>query len=149
MKSFFLSLSFSRFDEETDDACAGMMVYYYCAARNLKKSAFDEEKKKRRCKKPKKNKSNEGRRRRRRKTISWGSRHKKTEVYPVLRRRNRGNATLISWSLFLRVLQGRATICQPPRPGGTLGFIIIIILSRFCGVLFLLPSRFSGKNSVF
>jgi len=149
MKSFFLSLSFSRFDEETDDACAGMMVYYYCAARNLKKSAFDEEKKKRRCKKPKKNKSNEGRRRRRRKTISW-SRHKKTVVYPVLRRRNRGNATLISWSLFLRVLQGRATICQPPRPGGTLGFIIIIIiLSRFCAVLFLLPSRFSGKNSVF
>ena len=73
---------------------------------------------------------------------------KKTVVYPVLRRRNRGNATLISWSLFLRVLQGRATICQPPRPGGTFGFIIII-LSRFCGVLFLLPSRFSGKNSVF
>jgi len=49
----------------------------------------------------------------------------KTVVYPVLRRRNRGNATLISWSRFLRVLQGRATICRPPRPGGTSAFWIL------------------------
>ena len=127
----------------------GRMVYYYCAARNLKKSAF-EEPEERDEKKAEKTRATRGEEKEEEeeKPFSKWSRHKKTVVYPVLRRRNRGNATLISWSLFLRVLQGRATICQPPRPGGTFGFIIII-LSRFCGVLFLLPSRFSGKNSVF
>ena len=54
----------------------------------------------------------------------------KRRFTPLLRQRNRGNATLISWSLFLRVLQGRATICQPPRPGGTLA-LGFVFLSRF------------------
>mgnify|MGYP001240938895 CR=1 FL=1 len=115
----------------------GRMVYYYCAARNLKKSAF-EEPEERDEKKAEKTRATRGEEKEEEeKPFSKWSRHKKTVVYPVLRRRNRGNATLISWSLFLRVLQGRATICQPPRPGGTLGFIIIIILSRFLrGALF-------------
>lgn len=54
----------------------------------------------------------------------------KRRFTPLLRQRNRGNATLISWSRFLRVLQGRATICQPPRPGGTLA-LGFVFLSRF------------------
>jgi hypothetical protein len=65
-------------------------------------------------------------------------------VYPVLRRRNRGNATLISWSRFLRVLQGRATICRPPRPGGTSAFWIHLFFP-FLTPLFV-SSRRRKKN---
>lgn len=146
MKSLFLSLFLSLWRRDWWCVCGGEGWFIIIVLREIWRKVRLRSRRER-WEKSRKNKSNEGRRRRRRKTISW-SRHKKTVVYPVLRRRNRGNATLISWSLFLRVLQGRATICQPPRPGGTFGFIIII-LSRFCGVLFLLPSRFSGKNSVF
>jgi hypothetical protein len=69
----------------------------------------------------------------------------KTVVYPVLRRRNRGNATLISWSRFLRVLQGRATICRPPRPGGTSAFWILFF-PFFYASSFRVSSRRRKKN---